>query len=126
MSSVPAKRTPVSVSGDSLKLSANEKGVSWCLERLKKGMNGRKTRTLGIFQSVPLYYAGLAVKREEKMTMAARHAAVVRAYEFAAAAFMAWLQEKHEFASPSWLTVGVMGCTTLSQQGEVILLLLYV
>lgn len=115
MNTVPTKQAPVS--GDSLKLEANEKGMSWCLDRLKKDI-GRKTRVLSIFQHVPLYYAALAVKREHKMTVNARNAAVVRAYKYAAPAFLAYLQEKHDFQAPSWLTIGAMGCTTLSASGD--------
>ena len=115
MNTVPTKQTPVS--GDSLKLAANEKGMSWCLDRLKKD-TGRKTKVLSIFQTVPLYYAALAVKREHKMTVNARNAAVVRAYKYAGPAFWRYLQEQHDFHAPSWLTIGVMGCTTLSAQGD--------
>ena len=114
MNTVPTKHTPIS--GDSLKLPANKKGMSWCLDRLKKDI-GRKTKTLSIFQAVPLYYAALGVK-EHKMTVTARNAAVVRAYKYTAPAFLAYLQEQHDFQAPSWLTIGVMGCTTLSAQGD--------
>ena len=81
-------------------------------------MHARKTKTLGIFQAVPLYYAALAVKREQKMNILQRNAAVVTSYKYAAGAFLEWLYEKHDFRAPSWLTVGVMGCTTLSPQGK--------
>ena len=115
MSTVPTKQTPVS--GDSLKLAANEKGMFWCLDRLKKDI-GRKTKVLSTFQTVPLYYAALAVKREDRMTVNARNAAVVRAYKYAAPAFLAYLQEQHDFPAPSWLTISMMGFTTLSAQGD--------
>ena len=106
-------------SATSLKMGANEKGMSWCLERLKKELaSGRKTKTLSIFQAVPLYYAALAVKREEKMTMQRRNAEMVEAYKFATGAFLEYLRETHEFNLPSWLTMNVMGCTTLSSQGQ--------
>ena len=52
------------------------------------------------------------------MTVNARNAAVVRAYKYAAPAFLAYLQEQHDFQAPSWLTIGVMGCTPLSTQDD--------
>ena len=47
-----------------------------------------------------------------------RDSEVVRAYKYTAPAFLAYLQEQHDFQAPSWLTIGVMGCTTLSAQGD--------
>ena len=44
---------PNAASGSLLKLSANEEGMSWCLEHLKNDMADRKSKTLGIFQAVP-------------------------------------------------------------------------
>lgn len=50
-------------------------------------MAGKETKTLGIFQIVPLFFSGLAVKCE-KMGIPQRNAAVVSAYKHAARIFL--------------------------------------
>ena len=92
-----------------LKHFANEKGMSWCLEHLKNDMTDRKSKTLGIFQSVHLLLNGPNRQTREDITTPQRNAAVVSAYKYAAGAFLEWLEETHDFRAPSWLTVGVMG-----------------
>lgn len=68
-----------------------QEGVSWCLERLKKSMAGRKQKALDIFQAVHLYFVALAVKHE-KMSIPQRNAAVVNwAYIFSTVPFYAYL-----------------------------------
>lgn len=101
--------------GDStLMLDKNEKTVRWVLDRLRQD-NTRKASTLAIYQAVPVYYTASAVKQSGTMTATKRDALIVDSYEkFVAPAFVKFLQDNYEFQAPEWLTMGLMGQTTLS------------
>ena len=100
-----------------LLLDRNELTVSWVLNRLKKDAGRKQANTLTIFQSVPIYYAALAVRQSKEVSTKDRNWNAVETYRtFAAEAFLKWLQKEYDFHTPSWVNMELMGMATFQGQ----------
>lgn len=101
--------------GSPLELGKNERIVKWVLDRLSHDKS-RKAATLAIFQAVPLYYVAVAMKQSGTiMNSTKRDAFLADRYKsLIAPAFLRFLQEEYDFQIPPWLTMDLMGQTTLA------------
>lgn len=105
-----------------LYLEVND-AATWVLQRLKRIVQAQGTtpskELIEIYQSVPIYYSGISVERSggilKRQTMVRRAPETYGAY--AVPGWLEWLAEDCLHPLPEWMTMEIMGRTSL--QGEI-------
>ena len=101
--------------------------LDWCLAKMRNQDRGRFSKELvTLYQSLPMYYACMAVKGVAGMTdLAGKKAEAAKCYgDLAVAGWMKFLREDCEHPLPAWLTYSLMGRTSKDGEFEHMLVLI--
>lgn len=95
--------------------------VAWCLKELaKRDTNHARKDILAPIQNAAIHYACISAKKQGgSVTTAVKDKRTVEIYKsFAAKGMMEWIVEEADRPLPSWLTVQLMGHSTVTGAGK--------